>query len=301
MMDELKERDPAAMEPEPVLEEEDERPTFLIIAQFFLIPLVVISVCVGLFFLFGMMTGESQDPSEYLAEVRSGSKARRYQAAYELSKLLSYNKELAQDPAFVRELARIFAESGDAEPELRRYLALALGQLGDPRTLDALLAGLDDEDAQARIYTIWAIGRVGDPRASVRLAALLSDPDAGVRKTAAFALGSLGDLEVRGPLVAALEDPVVDVRWNAALSLGQLKDPASLPTLRRKLDRGYLDGIPQLTAEQKGEAMVNAIRALAILGDPAELELLDRLGDDDPNLEVRSAALDAAKSLRGMG
>ena len=300
-MDELQERDPAAMDPEPVLEEDGERPTFLIIAQFFLIPLLVISVSVGLFFMFGLMTGESQDPSEYLADVRSGSKARRYQAAYELSKLLSYDKEAAREPRFVRELGRIFAESGDAEPELRRYLALALGQLGDPRTLDALLTGLDDEDAQTRIYTIWAVGRVGDPRASGRLVKLLSDPDPGVRKTAAYALGSLGDPQVRSSLTKALDDPVVDVRWNAALSLGQLKDPASLPTLRRMLDREYLDGIKQLTPVQKGEAMVNSIRALAILGDPGSLELLDRLAAGDPNLKVRAAAFEAAKVLRGTG
>ena len=37
------------------------------------------------------MTGDSRDASDYLAEVRAGSKARRYQAAYELSKLLAYD------------------------------------------------------------------------------------------------------------------------------------------------------------------------------------------------------------------
>ena len=63
-MKELKEQDPVSSEPEPLLEEEDDQPTFLVIAQFFLIPLMIISVCVGLFFLFG------RDRRVFLASAR---------------------------------------------------------------------------------------------------------------------------------------------------------------------------------------------------------------------------------------
>lgn len=300
-MNDLQEKDPVSPEPEPLYDEEEDRPTFLVIAQFFLIPLVIISVCVGLFFLFGLMTGESRDASEYLAQVRSGSKARRYQAAYELSKLLAYEDEAARDPRFVRELARVFTESAGGEPELRRYLALALKQVADPTTLDALFTGLDDPDAQTRIYVVWAIGSVGDARAVPALVKVLGDPDPGVRKTAAYALGSLGDDAAVAPLREVLDDTTVDVRWNAALALGQLGDPAGRPVLHRMLDEAYLDGIDEITPQQRSDAMINAVRALALLGDRASLDLLDRLGADADDIQVRSAALDAAALLREEG
>ncbi|MGD8376484.1 MAG: HEAT repeat domain-containing protein [Acidobacteriota bacterium] len=297
-MEELQEKDPVSEEPEPLLDEEDDRPTFLVIAQFFLIPLVVISVCVGLFFFFGLMTGESRDAGEYLAQVRAGSKARRFQAAYELSKLLAYDEEASKDPAFVRELARVFTESRGAEPELRRYLALALGQVADPSTLDALLEALDDPDPQTRIYTLWAIGAVGDPRAVPALIPVLADPDPGVRKTAAFALGSLRDAAAAPSLAGLLDDPVVDVRWNAALALAQIGDPAGRQVLRSMLDRDQLGAVDGITPAQQSEAMISASRALALIGGPGAQELLERVADSDPDLEVRAAAGEAAEFLR---
>ena len=292
-MSDLEERDPASVEPEPIEEEDDGRSTFMVVAQLFLIPLAIISASVGLFVLFSLMTGESRDPSEYLAEVRSGSKTRRFPAAYELAKVLATEEELASEPRFVSELARTFVETRDEEPEVRRYLALALGQVADPLGLNALLSGLDDPDAQTRIYVVWALGAVGDPRAVPPLVEQLKDPDPGVRKMASYSLGGLGDPRAVPSLEAALEDDVVDVQWNAALSLGQMGHRTALPVLHRMLDREYLDRVEGITPEQKQAAMINAIRALAILEDPGSIEVLSRLSRADPSLEVRSVALDA--------
>lgn len=297
-MNDLVEKDPLTAEPQPVAEE-DERPTFLVIAQFFIIPLVVILVCVGLFYMFGLMTEESRDATSYLSEIRQGSKTRRFQAAYELSRMLAQDKEIAREPGFAAELSRVFVESEDEEPGIRRYLALALGQVADPRGVSALLTGLDDSDAETRIYVIWALGAVGDPRAVPPIVERLSDPDAGVRKMAVHTLGMLGDSSAVPDLKLAMEDPVADVQWNAALSLGRMGDPAALPVLRRMLDREYLDRVDGITPEQKAAAMVNAIRALVLLEDRGVVDLLTRVGDADPDLEVRSAALEALTALGG--
>jgi len=298
-MDELRERDPAAVEPEPITPEEEERPTALVIAQFFLIPLAIILACAGLFVLFGLLTGDEKDAADYLAEVQSGSADRRYQAAFELSKVLARDPTLAREPGFVPELTRVFQERRGQEPALRRYLALALGRVADPRSVDALIAGLADDDSQTRIYVIWALGAVGDARASPHLADLLRDPDPGVRKMAAYALGNLGDPAVAAPLRQALEDPAADVQWNAALSLGRLRDRAALPALHRMLDRGYLDRIEGVTPEQKEEAVVNAIQALRILADPESIGLIEALATGDPSIPVRAAAHAALAELRG--
>jgi HEAT repeat protein len=296
-MDDIEERDPSAVAPQPIAEEEDERPGYLIIAQFFIIPLVVIAVCVGLFVMFGLMTGDSRSASDYLNEIRSGSKTRRYQAAYELSKILTYKKDLAKEPGFVADLGRVFQESAGQEPELRRYLALALGQVPDPAAVDPLLSALDDPDSQTRIYVIWALGAVGDPRARAPVSAVLSDADAGVRKMACFTLGELKDPAAADALHPLLEDSVADVQWNAALALSELGDAAAVPVLRRMLDRSYLDRVSGILPGQKEEAMVNAIRGLALLRDAGATTLLTRLSQDDPSLDVRSAALQALQAL----
>ncbi len=88
-MDELKERDPAELEDEPIENPADEGSDWKVVLQFFIIPLVIIASAAGVFLLFGLLTEESRTASEYLAEVRTGSKTRRYQAAYELSKYLA--------------------------------------------------------------------------------------------------------------------------------------------------------------------------------------------------------------------
>ena len=52
---------------------EIKKPTSLLIAQFFLFPLIIIAICIGIFLLFGYLTYEQKTPQEYLNEVRTGS------------------------------------------------------------------------------------------------------------------------------------------------------------------------------------------------------------------------------------
>src|SRR6185369_279056 len=52
---------------------EVKKPTSLLIAQFFLFPLIIIAICVGIFLLFGYLTYQQETPQEYLNEVRNGS------------------------------------------------------------------------------------------------------------------------------------------------------------------------------------------------------------------------------------
>ena len=60
---------------------------------FFLIPLMITIFGVMFFFMFKVLTYETNSPHEYLTDVQIGSATKRWQSAYELSKLLS-NPEL---------------------------------------------------------------------------------------------------------------------------------------------------------------------------------------------------------------
>src|SRR5207302_4432476 len=89
--------------PVPPLEDlvEVKKPTSLLIAQFFLFPLIIIAICIGIFLLFGYLTYEQTTPQEYLNDVRTGSVLScRWQSAYELSTIISSKKAKLRNSGF---------------------------------------------------------------------------------------------------------------------------------------------------------------------------------------------------------
>lgn len=262
----------------------------------FVVPLMVVLLCVAIFIGFGWIAYDRQTTRDYLNDLEAGWKPRRVQAAYELSKILvSDPRALEKEEGARAQVRRLFQEADDAE--MRRYLALVLGRTGDREALPLLVDAVDDEDDRTRIYALWALGILGDPQAREPLVRALSDQDAGIRKTAAFALGELGDRSVVPSLLPLLDDAATDVRWNAALSLARLGSDAGVPVLESMLDRKLLAQVPDITREQQEEAMLGGIRALAAFGRPEHRALFDRLAKDDPSYKVRQAAIEASKDL----
>jgi len=285
---------PAPPEDEPPAVPERQSTPFLVL-QFFVFPMAIVASCVAVFVVFGLIAAEGKSAREYLADVRSGGTNRRWQAAFELSKVIQGNKDKAlQDPRFVEELLALFQEAEKDDPRVRRYLALALGRMGDARAVPALLAVLREHDAQADsetlIYSIWALGAIRDPAALPELVRLADAEDNGVRKAAVHALGALPGRDAQERLVLSLQDPVEDVRWNAALALARRGDAAGAPVLRGMLDRRHLAGVAGLTDEQREEAMLAAITAAGQLRDPQLRGALEELRKSDPSLKLRNAA-----------
>ncbi len=289
--------EPLAGEAAPV-EEAPRQSTPFLVLQFFIFPLSIVAVCVAVFVIFGMIASEGKGAREHLADVRNGGANRRWQAAFELAKVLQAGKDPAlADPAFTAEVAKVFTDAGGDDPRVRRYLALALGRLGDRAAVPALLQAVDEagaagarSDPETQVYAVWALGVIEDPAAVPRLAALARGDDAGLRKAAVHALGAFTDPESREALAAALEDPVADVRWNAAIALARRRDPAAIPVLLTMLDRDQLAAVPGLTAEQRTEAMVQAIDAGSVFDDPRAAGAIRALRAD-ADLKVRERAL----------
>ena len=91
-----------------------------------------------------------------------------------------------------------------------------------------LIRLLEDGEARIRRRAAIAVGRVGLPDAVPALVRLLqSDTDPEVRQMAAFALGLIGDPSAAEPLRAAVADPVPLVAGRAAEALGLLNDGTS--------------------------------------------------------------------------
>jgi len=100
--------------------------------------------------------------------------------------------------------------------------------LGAP-AVPPLIQALGDSDSEVRLAAAWALGDLGDPQAVPALIQALRD-HWDVRRSAAEALVKIGTPAVP-PLIQALGDSDWDVRRAAAEALGKLGDPQAIPAL----------------------------------------------------------------------
>jgi len=284
---------------------EVKKPTSLLIAQFFLFPLIIIAICVGIFLLFGYLTYERRDPHEYLAEVksRSGSgpleQTLRWQAAYELSNIIAAEKDrVRSDNKFIEDLIGVYRGTQGQDPRVRQYLALTIGTLGDRRAVPALVEGLADNQPESQIYSLFALGTIGDNAAVPDVLKQLRNEDPAVRKVAAYVLGSFKDPRAAHDLQVALNDVKNQVRWNAAMALAQMNDTSGAEVLMQLIDRSYVNQLADMTTAQKNLLVMNAVKCLGILKfQPAHAKIL-ALSQNDPDLGVRDASLEALKNFQ---
>lgn len=274
--------------------------------QFFLIPLAVVAVVVAVYGGFRMMVTDERTPEEYLLDVRTGGRDRRWPAAYELSRLLGDPAVEQRHPGLGQALVDAFVDLQGDDPRIRRYLALAIGRLRTPPpgTIAALTAALDDADSETVISVVWALGALGDEAVVPRVVSMYRSSDAGVRKMAVYALGVLPDDGAHTTLRAALDDPVPDVRWNAAVALARHGDARSAGVLARMLDREHVTGLvtaSETRLDPAGEVMISGLQAAAGLGSAgvgADLRAaIEAIADADPNVKVQNAALEALDAL----
>jgi HEAT repeat protein len=269
------------------------------VLQFFLIPASVVFACVGLFLFFGWLVAEEKSSVDHLRDIKSGSATRRWQAAFELAKQLNNidRQDQADIDRLVPEMIDTFSEASRDDPRVRRYLALALGHVGDPKAVPVLLEALSDDDPETRIYAMWALGSLGDERAVESLLELAGNDDAGIRKMAVYSLGTLGAEEARTTLQTALGDYEMDVAWNAAIALAKLGDDSGRDRIFQMLDREFLGSVADMSEEQRSQAMMNAMKGAVLLGDPSFRPGLEEISEQDPNLKVRQAAFEALAEL----
>jgi HEAT repeat protein len=292
--------------------------------QFFLIPLAVVAITVGVYVGFRSLLADNRGPKEFLAEVQNGGSDRRWPAAYELSRLMDDPKVRA-DRSLSPPLVTAFERAKDDDPRIRRYLALAIGRLDPPmapEAITALSAALDEEAkppsedwiskftgwsasdiGEVRISAIWALGASGEPAVAAKLQPLYASPDAGIRKMVVYSLGALpGDAQL-ATLRSALQDEMPDVRWNAAIALARHGNREGVPVLRQMLDRQYVEQTVKRSVRQDtdedpvADVMISGLRAAASLKDDALKASVDSLSQHDRSMKVRQAAMEALKVM----
>jgi hypothetical protein len=274
--------------------------------QFFLIPLAVVAITVLVYVGFRSLLADARSPQDYLTEIQRGGSDRRWPAAYELSRLMADPKVRA-DATLAPSLVKAFQES-KGDPQVRRYLALAIGRLDPPLPAAAvtdLTEALDDPDSETRISVIWALGSSGDPAVVPRLMPLYNAPDAdpGIRKIVVYALGALPGEEQLAILRTALQDAAPDVRWNAAVALARKGQHDGVPVLRQMLDRQYVEQAVKREVRQDddqdpiADVMISGLRAAAALKDESLKSAVTAVSQNDRSMKVRSAAIEALKVI----
>ena len=143
--------------------------------------------------------------------------------------------------------------------EVRRKAAYALGQIGDPPSVTALVQALKDERGEVRAAAASALVRIGSLTVPNLIQSLKSE-DAIVRSTAAYVLGRIGEPDAIPALVQALNDKRWEVRQNVVSALGEIDQSSQVVVLT----------LIQALSDEHINVRIWAASTLGQIGAPAE-------------------------------
>ena len=237
------------------------------------------------------MTAEPNTARDYLEDVKIGGSTKRWQGAFELSKILSNPDMVPTDDLFVQEMISAFnyAEH-DRDARIRQYLAIAMGATGNLRYVETLINALDESETEVTKASTFALGNLGDKRAVEKLIELLGSGSPQVRLQSVIALGKIGDPYAIPELKKMLMDIEPNVKWDAAIALAKQKDASGKRILLDLLDRKYLDSFPNIDEIEQVQVLMVVINIVPLLSDSDFVEPLTQLKNNDSNLKVREAA-----------
>ena len=213
----------------------------------------------------------------------------------------------------------LIAALKDPDRAVREDATIALGQIGDPRAIDALIEAM--KDGAVKRHAIASLGMIGDPRALPPVLDALKgkgirqdgtptpgcivSEDAFIKEAAATALGQFRDPRVIPDLIMLLKDGVLREKASAELARHGSADEdlwlalKARPSLevRQRIER-LLETIDwQLTPEE-----LRTLRALEILeriGTPQARSVLETIAAGAPKaMLAKEAAATVARLVR---
>jgi HEAT repeat protein len=160
------------------------------------------------------------------------------------------------------ELPKLIQKSKHKDKNVRKDAIEELGDIRDPRAIEALVLALGDEDGQLRVQASMKLWDIGRPAVEPLIAAL-QGPLPKVYCKAAQTLGLIRDPRAIDPLIEALSYDKI-FRWCAEQALLGIGKPA----------------VERLTQELKSKnpnIKASAARILADMSPPAEEPLIEAL------------------------
>lgn len=173
----------------------------------------------------------------------------------------------------------------DPQPRIRRQAAATLARLQDSRATAELIHQIEDHPDLLEEETVEALGTLGNPSAIPALIRTLQSPRAILRRAAARSLGrvGVGDARAVEALVAAAGDPDdVDLRRVALQSLRVLGAQEGAEVMRRAVHDPHpsvrIAAAEAIAELELREAAPDLRRSLAIFTDEASSEAAYALG-----------------------
>ncbi|MBL51703.1 MAG: hypothetical protein CMG57_07080 [Candidatus Marinimicrobia bacterium] len=264
--------------------------------SFFLIPFMIAVFGAVFFLLFRFITYETTDASELLNQVKIGSKTKRWQSAYELSKVLNNPETIPQDLGFKNQMITSYKHAINDDPLVRAYLAIAMGATGDEFYSDELVNGMKDEARESRLAAIQAVGLVKSENAVSGLIQIIEKSDyQDERLAATMSLGFIGNDRSIPILNKLLEDDEPNIRWDAAIALAKMGQINSAKIIENLMDREYLNTFPELDPNEINKVILTAIETSTLIENVRFEPKLVMLAKFDESLKVRDAAIKTLK------
>lgn len=147
-----------------------------------------------------------------------------------------------------------------------------LGEIGDAKAIEYLLAAATDPDPVIRIKAIDTLANVKAKDATPLLVQQLfmRDTDLATKQRILVCLGKIGDPRATQPIRDFLaRDVHPGIRGNAVFALGEIGDPAALPTLEAIRDGNddMLRGVAQEAVRKIREKPAPDVIVPALAGD----------------------------------
>ena len=162
---------------------------------------------------------------------------------------------------------------------VRKSAAFALGEIGDPRAVEALISALQDSHLNVYDESAWSLGIIRDARAIEPLITALINGNIYAEK----ALVEIGAPAVTS-LIAALQRTQSLARAKVAITLGHIADPRAVEPLMVAMQ------------DTDNNVRISAISSLGSIGDARAAEALI-LALGDKNEEVRHSAIRSLEKI----
>lgn len=117
------------------------------------------------------------------------------------------------------------------KPRVKQQILLALGELGNPDSIDDIIDFISDDDEIVGHFAALALGKIGDPAVVDKLLAIMAGLRPGSRENAITALEILGDPRAVPALIEALFSREEQVREAAARALQYIPDQRAFKAL----------------------------------------------------------------------
>jgi HEAT repeat protein len=166
----------------------------------------------------------------------------------------------------------------DKDRAVREDVAIALGMIGDPSAVPALIEAM--QDGSIRVRAIMALGMIADPRAVEPLIRVLDGVGINLKGT---------------PMPGCIVSEEWFIREQAALALGHINDVRSVPALCQALKDTRLREKAAQALIELGPQVIDPL--VDFINDP-EISKVEQLSDNV--LAFATNRLNAASSLRNL-